>query len=208
MCYLFSFGHRRSTAQVGAYTIPDFARAGSIRRFFRKIAVIFVLFIGVFLHDAANERGRDDSRLYIPRLPLLVGVVLVGVSLALNVALGGMKASRSAGLQYWAKMLPFRVPVFVLMAVYGDYGKQISHNSASPMAWKRRPSGDVARKAPRDLTWVSPSCHLRPKRPKAACDGFDQPDRVAGSLLCDPPRARATDYSQMRTESYTSSCDL
>jgi Na+(H+)/acetate symporter ActP len=50
----------------------------------------------------------------------------VGAVITLNVALGGMKGiTLVQAFQYWAKMFAISVPIFVLMAVYGHYGKQI-----------------------------------------------------------------------------------
>ena len=56
-------------------------------------------------------------------------VVLVGAVITLNVALGGMKGiTLVQAFQYWAKMFAISVPIFVLMAVYGHYGKQLEVN--------------------------------------------------------------------------------
>jgi Na+(H+)/acetate symporter ActP len=55
--------------------------------------------------------------------------VLVGAVITLNVALGGMKGiTLVQAFQYWAKMFAISVPIFVLMAVYGHYGKQLREN--------------------------------------------------------------------------------
>jgi len=62
-------------------------------------------------------------------LPYWVGVVLVGAVITLNVALGGMKGiTLIQAFQYWAKMFAISVPVFVLVSVYGGYGKQLETN--------------------------------------------------------------------------------
>jgi Na+(H+)/acetate symporter ActP len=58
-------------------------------------------------------------------------VVLVGAVITLNVALGGMKGiTLVQAFQYWAKMFAISVPIFVLMAVYGHYGKQLDVQGA------------------------------------------------------------------------------
>src|SRR5437773_4172239 len=115
--------------RFGAYTIPDFAEGRYDSPVFRKIAVIFVLFIG-FFYTMPQMKGAGTTLAYIfPGLPYWAGVVLVGAVITLNVALGGMKGiTLVQAVQYWAKMFAISVPIFVLMAVYGNYGKQLSAN--------------------------------------------------------------------------------
>ena len=116
--------------RFGAYTIPDFAEGRFDSPVFRKIAVIFVLFIG-FFYTMPQMKGAGTTLAYIfPGLPYWAGVVLVGAVITLNVALGGMKGiTLVQAFQYWAKMFAISVPIFVLMAVYGHYGKQIELNT-------------------------------------------------------------------------------
>lgn len=112
--------------RFGAYTIPDFAEGRYDSPLFRKIAVCFVLFIG-FFYTMPQMKGAGTTLAYIfPGLPYWAGVVLVGAVITLNVALGGMKGiTLVQAFQYWAKMFAISVPIFVLMAVYGHYGKQL-----------------------------------------------------------------------------------
>ena len=112
--------------RFGAYTIPDFAEGRFDSPLFRKIAVVFVLFIGCF-YTMPQMKGAGTTLSYIfPGLPYWVGVVLVGTVITLNVAVGGMKGiTLVQAFQYWAKMFAISVPVFVLMSVYGSYGKQL-----------------------------------------------------------------------------------
>jgi Na+(H+)/acetate symporter ActP len=112
--------------RFGAYTIPDFAEGRYDSPVFRKIAVVFVLFIG-FFYTMPQMKGAGTTLAYIfPGLPYWAGVVLVGAVITLNVALGGMKGiTLVQAFQYWAKMFAISVPIFVLMAVYGHYGKQL-----------------------------------------------------------------------------------
>jgi Na+(H+)/acetate symporter ActP len=116
--------------RFGAYTIPDFAEGRYDSPLFRKIAVIFVLFIG-FFYTMPQMKGAGTTLAYIfPGLPYWAGVVLVGAVITLNVALGGMKGiTLVQAVQYWAKMFAISVPVFVLMAVYGHYGTQVRLNN-------------------------------------------------------------------------------
>src|SRR5437867_5899972 len=115
--------------RFGAYTIPDFAEGRFDSPLFRKIAVVFVLFIG-FFYTMPQMKGAGTTLAYIfPGLPYWAGVVLVGAVITLNVALGGMKGiTLVQAFQYWLKMFAISVPVFVLMAVYGHYGKQLGVN--------------------------------------------------------------------------------
>ena len=117
--------------RFGAYTIPDFAEGRFDSPVFRKIAVIFVLCIG-FFYTMPQMKGAGTTLAYIfPGLPYWAGVVLVGAVITLNVALGGMKGiTLVQAVQYWAKMFAISVPIFVLMAVYGHYGKQLGANAA------------------------------------------------------------------------------
>src|SRR5215210_6440100 len=126
--------------RFGAYTIPDFAEGRFDSPLFRKIAVCFVLFIG-FFYTMPQMKGAGVTLAYIfPGLPYWVGVVLVGAVITLNVALGGMKGiTLVQAFQYWAKMFAISVPIFVLMAVYGHYGKQLEVNNASALQEKFEP---------------------------------------------------------------------
>jgi Na+(H+)/acetate symporter ActP len=138
--------------RFGAYTIPDFAEGRFDSPLFRKIAVVFVLFIG-FFYTMPQMKGAGTTLSYIfqdldfrgTALAFLaphekgealkglhygVGVFLVGAVITLNVALGGMKGiTLVQAFQYWAKMFAISVPIFVLMAVYGHYGEQVDLNA-------------------------------------------------------------------------------
>ena len=116
--------------RFGAYTVPDLAEGRFDSPVFRKIAVVFVLFIG-FFYTMPQMKGAGTTLAYIfPGLPYWAGVVLVGAVITLNVALGGMKGiTLVQAFQYWIKMFAISVPVFVLMAVYEGYGKHLEQNS-------------------------------------------------------------------------------
>jgi cation/acetate symporter len=123
--------------RFGAYTIPDFAEGRFDSPLFRKIAVTFVLFIG-FFYTMPQMKGAGTTLAYIfPGLPYWAGVVLVGAVITLNVALGGMKGiTLVQAFQYWLKMFAISVPVFVLMAVYGHYGRQVEKNGDNGLTLK------------------------------------------------------------------------
>src|SRR5690242_6555035 len=146
--------------RFGAYTIPDFAEGRFDSPLFRKIAVIFVLFIG-FFYTMPQMKGAGTTLAYIfPGLPYWAGVVLVGAVITLKVALGGMEGiTLVQAFQYWVKMFAISVPVFVLMAVFGFYGGHLKETAApgSPAvevaSVERKP---LVEKAPADTAWISP----------------------------------------------------
>jgi Na+(H+)/acetate symporter ActP len=161
--------------RFGAYTIPDFAEGRYDSPLFRKIAVCFVLFIG-FFYTMPQMKGAGTTLAYIfPGLPYWVGVAVVGAVITLNVALGGMKGiTLVQAMQYWMKIFAISVPVFVLAAVFGGYGKNLSVNAATPAEKAalvqnvEHPRLDLPAKAPADEAWISPFGPLTTKAAKAA----------------------------------------
>jgi cation/acetate symporter len=164
--------------RFGAYTIPDFAEGRYDSPVFRKIAVCFVLFIG-FFYTMPQMKGAGTTLAYIfPGLPYWVGVAVVGAVITLNVALGGMKGiTLVQAVQYWIKMFAISVPVFVLLSVYGGYGKNLSLNQSSadspPAIVRTVDPGKPERlalpeKAPKDEAWIAPFGPLTTKAAKAA----------------------------------------
>ena len=163
--------------RFGAYTVPDFAEGRFDSPVFRKIAVVFVLFIG-FFDTMPQMKGAGTTLAYIfPGLPYWAGVVLIGAVITMNVALGGMKGiTLVQAVQYWAKMFAISVPIFVLLSIYGSYGKQLSVNDPqpSPSASAQSQSAQAAMretlpaKAPPDDIWLSPFGPLTTKATKAA----------------------------------------
>ncbi|MSU70077.1 MAG: cation acetate symporter [Opitutaceae bacterium] len=158
--------------RFGAYTIPDFAEGRYDSPIFRKIAVVFVLFIG-FFYTMPQMKGAGTTLAYIfPGMPYWGGVVLVGAVITLNVALGGMKGiTLVQAFQYWLKMFAISVPVFVLMAIFGFYQGHLGTTSttAAPapqvQGVERRP---LVEKAPSDSAWIAPFGPLTSKAAKAA----------------------------------------
>ena len=164
--------------RFGAYTIPDFAEGRYDSPVFRKIAVCFVLFIG-FFYTMPQMKGAGTTLAYIfPGLPYWVGVAVVGAVITLNVALGGMKGiTLVQAVQYWIKMFAISVPVFVLLSVYGGYGKNLSLNKSAldtpPAIVQTVDPGKTERlalpeKAPKDEAWIAPFGPLTTKAAKAA----------------------------------------
>jgi cation/acetate symporter len=164
--------------RFGAYTIPDFAEGRYDSPIFRKIAVCFVLFIG-FFYTMPQMKGAGVTLAYIfPGLPYWVGVAVVGAVITLNVAMGGMKGiTLVQAVQYWIKMFAISVPVFVLLSVYGGYGKNLSLNKSSadspPAIVQSVEPAETERlalpeKAPKDEAWIAPFGPLTTKAAKAA----------------------------------------
>jgi Na+(H+)/acetate symporter ActP len=166
--------------RFGAYTIPDFAEGRFDSPLFRKIAVCFVLFIG-FFYTMPQMKGAGTTLAYIfPGLPYWVGVAVVGAVITLNVALGGMKGiTLVQAVQYWIKMFAISVPIFVLLSVYGGYGKNLSQNKSAhdvspPPAITQTAEHviterhDLPEKAPKDEAWIAPFGPLTSKAAKAA----------------------------------------
>lgn len=174
--------------RFGAYTIPDFAEGRFDSPLFRKIAVIFVLFIG-FFYTMPQMKGAGVTLAYIFQdvswfgqkgVPYWLGVAVVGAVITFNVALGGMKGiTLIQALQYWMKMFAISVPVFVLVALFGGYGANLNVNAtpqesregivrtAESMEGKaqRQP---MPAAAPKDEAWISPFGALTSKPAKAA----------------------------------------
>jgi Na+(H+)/acetate symporter ActP len=177
--------------RFGAYTIPDFAEGRFDSPMFRRIAVCFVLFIG-FFYTMPQMKGAGTALSYIlPGLPYWVGVVVVGAVITLNVALGGMKGiTLIQAVQYWIKMFAISTPIFVLLSVYGGYGKNLSLNQsateiasrpaivqpADPAEMQRKA---LPEKAPKDDAWLAPFGPLTTKAVKSAADALPFGERDA-----------------------------
>ena len=202
--------------RFGAYTIPDFAEGRFDSPVFRKIAVVFVLFIG-FFYTMPQMKGAGTTLAYIfPGLPYWAGVVLVGAVITLNVALGGMKGiTLVQAFQYWAKMFAISVPIFVLMAVHGHYGKQVGMNVQRPTSNIQRSTNataslDVGRstldversplppKAPADSTWLNPFGPLTTKAAKAAKPQVNYSGEFDRNELRSQPTTKANFWSRLK----------
>ena len=118
--------------RFGAFTIPDFAEGRFDSPTFRKIAVIFVLFIG-FFYTMPQMKAAGTVMMSILGWPYAAGIVVVGAVITFNVALGGMKGITFVqAFQYWAKVFAISVPVFVLMTVYGGYNNNFAQIADTP----------------------------------------------------------------------------
>ncbi|PTY04089.1 cation acetate symporter [Verrucomicrobia bacterium LW23] len=161
--------------RFGAYTIPDFAEGRFDSPTFRKIAVVFVLFIG-FYYTMPQMKGAGIVFMHI--FPGMgdwgypIGVIIVGGVITLNVALGGMKGiTLVQAFQYWLKMFAISVPAFVLMAWFGSYNGNLAINQTAPEVRAGVVAATVIarpEKAPADATWISPFGPMTTKAAKAA----------------------------------------
>ncbi|MEW6458351.1 MAG: cation acetate symporter [Bacillota bacterium] len=125
--------------RFGAYTIPDFAEGRYSSAAFRKIAVVFVLTIGLF-YTMPQMKGAGVALVNILHTPYWVGVVLVGSVITFNVALGGMKGITFVqAFHYWVKMFAVSVPIFVLFAFIGGYPSQMAQFGNEGEAGKSLP---------------------------------------------------------------------
>lgn len=129
--------------RFGAYTLPDFAEGRFDSPGFRRIAVVFVLVIGVF-YMLPQMKGAGLTFRAITGAPYWLGVVLVGTVITLNVALGGMKGITFVqAFQYWVKMFAISVPILILAALFGSYGEHF-----------QRAASDAPLVFPRDTTFT------------------------------------------------------
>ena len=125
--------------RFGAYTIPDFAEGRFDSPAFRKIAVVFVLFIG-FFYTMPQMKGAGVTMTSILGWPYWAGIVVVGTVITFNVAFGGMKGITPVqAFQYWAKLFAISVPFFVLFALRGGAAP------AAPSGGERVVRGPLAR---------------------------------------------------------------
>jgi Na+(H+)/acetate symporter ActP len=105
--------------RFGAYTIPDFAQGRFDSAGFRKLAVLFVLFIG-FFYTMPQMKGAGITMMSIMGWPYWVGIAVVGTVITFNVALGGMKGiTLVQAFQYWVKVFAIAAPLFVILALLG-----------------------------------------------------------------------------------------
>jgi cation/acetate symporter len=170
--------------RFGAYTIPDFAEGRFDSPLFRKIAVIFVLFIG-FFYTMPQMKGAGTALGFIfPGMPYWAGVVLVGIVITFNVAMGGMKGITVVqAFQYWAKIFAISIPIFVLLNVYGGYGKQLELNRTRQEQAPEMRAQIIERpkQAPADDLWINPFGKLTSK--PAAKAGLTAEQQRPYSLL-------------------------
>ncbi len=111
--------------RFGAYTIPEFAEGRLASPGLRRLAAIFVLIIG-WLYLMPQMKGAGLTIRTLTGAPFWVGVVLVGVIVTGNVAIGGMRGVTFVqAFQYGVKVIAISVPALVLIAVTLSRGVDI-----------------------------------------------------------------------------------
>jgi len=101
--------------RFGAYTIPDFAEGRLDSPALRRVATVLVLFIGWF-YLLPQLKGAGITLTVLVGAPYWVGVVVVGVVVTVNIALGGMKGITFVqAFQYWVKITAIALPAIVLL---------------------------------------------------------------------------------------------
>src|SRR5437667_277894 len=99
----------------GAFTLPDFCELRLRSVGLRKLATGFVIVIG-WLYLVPQLRGAGLTLQTVAGRPYLVGVLLVGLVVTANVALGGMRAVTFVqAFQYWLKLTALLVPMLFLL---------------------------------------------------------------------------------------------
>lgn len=188
--------------RFGAYTIPDFAQGRFDSPSFRKIAVIFVLFIG-FFYTMPQMKGAGVTMAAILNWPYAIGIMVVGTVITFNVAVGGMKGiTLVQAFQYWAKLFAISVPVFVLAAVFGspapDSGVKnsvaglptvasgttvkVKGSAAFPANVLATPAGGIALVFPKgaEIEKIAP---VRKLAPNEKLDGLARPSEIYGMTV-------------------------
>jgi Na+(H+)/acetate symporter ActP len=107
----------------GAFTLPDFCqlRLRSVR--LRRLASVFVVFIGC-LYLVPQLQGAGITFTTVTGGSYAWGALLVGLVVTANVALGGMRAITFVqAFQYWLKLTALAVPVIFLVLQWQSDGR-------------------------------------------------------------------------------------
>jgi Na+(H+)/acetate symporter ActP len=99
----------------GAFTLPDFCEVRLHSTRLRKLATLFVVFIG-WLYLVPQLQGAGLTLTTVAGGPYELGALLVGAVVIANVALGGMRAITFVqAFQYWLKLTALAVPAIFLV---------------------------------------------------------------------------------------------
>ena len=99
----------------GAFTLPDFCQVRLRSRRLRRLATVFVIFIGC-LYLVPQLQGAGLTFTTVAGGSYTWGALLVGAIVTANVALGGMRAITFVqAFQYWLKLTALAVPVIFLV---------------------------------------------------------------------------------------------
>jgi cation/acetate symporter len=99
----------------GAFTLPDFCEVRLRSPRLRRLAMIFVVFIGC-LYLIPQLQGAGLTFTTVTGGSYELGALLIGAVVTANVALGGMRAITFVqAFQYWLKLTALAVPVIFLV---------------------------------------------------------------------------------------------
>jgi cation/acetate symporter len=105
--------------RFGAYTIPDFAGGRLHSSRLRLGSTILVMLIGWF-YLLPQMDGAGLTLQVILGTPYWVGVVILGVVVSGNIAMGGMKGVTFVqAFQYWLKICAIGIPTIILIIIVG-----------------------------------------------------------------------------------------
>ena len=107
----------------GAFTLPDFCQVRLNSPALRRLATIFVIFIGC-LYLVPQLQGAGLTFTTVTGGSYVWGALLVGLVVTANVALGGMRAITFVqAFQYWVKLTALAVPVIFLILQWQSDGR-------------------------------------------------------------------------------------
>src|SRR5918997_6622452 len=107
----------------GAFTLPDFCELRLASRPLRKLATVFVLFIG-WLYLVPQMQGAGLTLQTVTGAPYWLGACVVGGVVTANVALGGMRAVTFVqAFQYWLKLTALALPAMFLLLQWQSDGR-------------------------------------------------------------------------------------
>jgi len=107
----------------GAFTLPDFCQVRLRSPALRRLATIFVIFIGC-LYLVPQLQGAGLTFTTVTGGSYEWGALLIGLVVTANVALGGMRAITFVqAFQYWLKLTALAVPVIFLVLQWQADGR-------------------------------------------------------------------------------------
>ena len=107
----------------GAFTLPDFCQVRLRSPLLRRLATVFVVFIGC-LYLVPQLQGAGLTFTTVTGGSYEWGALLVGLVVTANVALGGMRAITFVqAFQYWLKLTALAVPVIFLVLQWQSDGR-------------------------------------------------------------------------------------
>jgi cation/acetate symporter len=107
----------------GAFTLPDFCEVRLRSTRLRRLASVFVVFIGC-LYLVPQLQGAGLTFNTVTGGSYAWGALLVGLVVTANVALGGMRAITFVqAFQYWLKLTALAVPVIFLILQWQADGR-------------------------------------------------------------------------------------